>query len=162
MNPITSTFVLVDIEGRVVKLFTDPGAGVVFGARGKPYRKICNGYIQANINKKKTKLAHRLIWESVHGIIPEGLQINHINGIKTDNRICNLELVTARGNMLHAYAIGLVSRAGEKNGRAKLTREDVLNIRISQLTKKTLAEFYLVCERTIYDIKKEKTWKTTE
>lgn len=159
MKSITNTFVFVDIGGQLLRVFTDPDAGFVFGARGKPYRKICNGYVQANINKKKTKLAHRLIWESVHGPIPDGLQINHINGVKTDNRICNLELVTPRENMLHAYSTSLVSRAGENNGRAKLTLEEVMNIRASQSEARLLAEFYGVSERTISDVQKRKTWR---
>lgn len=45
---------------------------------------------------------HRIIWQAAHGPISEGMQINHINGVKTDNRICNLELVTPRGNTQHA------------------------------------------------------------
>lgn len=36
---------------------------------------------------------HRLIWESYYGEIPDGFVIHHKNGIKTDNRISNLEMV---------------------------------------------------------------------
>ena len=45
------------------------------------------------------KLVHRLVWEAFNGPIPEGLQINHINEIKTDNRLCNIELCTPKYNM---------------------------------------------------------------
>ena len=41
---------------------------------------------------------HRLVWEYVHGDIPEGMEIDHINRVKDDNRICNLRLVTHKQN----------------------------------------------------------------
>jgi hypothetical protein len=38
--------------------------------------------------------AHRLAWIYMHGAIPSGMVIDHINGIRDDNRICNLRLAT--------------------------------------------------------------------
>ena len=96
----------------------DPDCGVVFGHRGRPIRKICTGgYIQAQSSTHTPISVHRLVWEAVHGPIPIGMQINHINGIKKDNRIINLELVTGSENVTHAYRIGLMRADGEHNGR---------------------------------------------
>lgn len=39
------------------------------------------------------KLLHRLIFENFYGEIPEGFDIHHINGVKTDNCILNLQLI---------------------------------------------------------------------
>lgn len=44
---------------------------------------------------------HRLIWQLVHGSIPEGLVIDHINGDPFDNRLANLRCVTDRQNGLN-------------------------------------------------------------
>jgi len=46
------------------------------------------GYIQVGVDRK-IYFGHRLAWFYVHGRWPEG-QIDHINGIRSDNRICNL------------------------------------------------------------------------
>lgn len=41
---------------------------------------------------------HRFLWETLIGEIPQGLQIDHINTIRTDNRLENLRLVTCKEN----------------------------------------------------------------
>lgn len=58
---------------------------------------------------------HRAVWEAFRGPIPEGLQINHINGQKTDNRLENLELTTGVKNTLHAMKNKLFKRNQSKS-----------------------------------------------
>ena len=58
-------------------------------------------YYQVELCKnsiKKKYYVHRLVYEAFNGQIPEGLQVNHINEIKTDNRLENLNLMTAKEN----------------------------------------------------------------
>jgi hypothetical protein len=69
------------------------------------------GYKQINLtvakNKLKTFLVHRLVAITYIDNPENKAEVNHINGIKTDNRIENLEWVTHSENQKHAYATGL-------------------------------------------------------
>lgn len=57
-------------------------AGAVAG------NKDSKGYLQICINRKVYRV-HRLIWLHVHGAWPDH-EIDHVNGVRDDNRLCNL------------------------------------------------------------------------
>lgn len=63
-----------------------------------------NGYqsvwLVDNEGQKKKYLVHRVVWEAVTGEpIPKGMQCNHISEDKTDNRFCNINLLTPKQNI---------------------------------------------------------------
>jgi hypothetical protein len=103
--------------------------GDVFNRNGnmmKP-RYTPNGYMQAclRIDKRyKYIYVHRAVYEAFNGIIPDGLEINHIDGNKLNNHVNNLEWVTPKENIIHAHRIGLCPRpTGTKNGMNKYPEE---------------------------------------
>ena len=61
---------------------------------------------------RKNVSVHRLLWTAFNGPIPEGLQINHLNENKADNRLENLSLCTAKENINYGTRN---KRAGEKH-----------------------------------------------
>ena len=70
----------------------------------KPIGSLTNsGYYHINIKDKgkvKGFHSHRFIYECFHGIITDKRVIDHINNIKTDNRLDNLQLITNRENTI--------------------------------------------------------------
>lgn len=83
------------------------------------------GYFRLSLQidgKLCSVMAHRVIWTHFKGPIPTGLQINHKDLDKTNNRVDNLEVVTADGNIQHSYAHGRNkpwSQGGSGNWRGK-------------------------------------------
>ena len=55
------------------------------------------GYVVVGL-KCRHFVAHRIIWEMHNGPIPKGMQVDHINHIRDDNKLCNLRLVTHADN----------------------------------------------------------------
>jgi hypothetical protein len=65
-----------------------------------------NGYCTTFV-KDGTRPVHRLIASAFLAEFCAGLEVNHKNGNKSDNRVENLEMVTRSGNALHMYQTGL-------------------------------------------------------
>ena len=83
--------------------------GRVYSFKLKRYLKPTenDGYNRIELkddNKKRKSFAvHRLVYETFKGPIPEGLQVDHINGIRNDNRLINLRLLTNKENSLNRH-----------------------------------------------------------
>lgn len=56
-----------------------------------------SGYVCVTLDGKIYR-SHRIIWEMFNGPIPKGMQIDHVNHIRCDNRLVNLRLVTQEEN----------------------------------------------------------------
>ena len=135
-----------------------------------------HGYLDIAISKdsnEKRFVVHRLVTLAFIG--ESSLCVNHVDGIKTNNRVWNLEYVTYAQNNQHSFHIGL-SPSGERHwsrlhperilrgesiNRAKLSEEDVKQI------KRMLADGYKIREiaslfkmsyNAISCIKLHKTW----
>lgn len=126
--------------------------------------------------KNKNVRVHRLIAETLIPNPDNKPTVNHINGVKSDNRACNLEWATHSEQMIHATRMGLNNPIGgwnknkicpqfqgENSGSSKLIEEQVLEIRDKYkpriYTRKKLATEYSVSEHTIKDILARRTWK---
>ena len=74
-----------------------------FAGRGYPHMPLYKD------EKQSGRYVHRMVAEAFLGP-REGMEVNHINGDKTDNRVENLEWVTPSQNILHSLANGLTRR----------------------------------------------------
>lgn len=78
----------------------DAGSGEVRHLGGKRAYKHTHGYLFFQ-EHRKTLYAHRLAWVLAHGDWPD--EIDHINGDKADNRLCNLRSATRSQNLQNLH-----------------------------------------------------------
>lgn len=82
---------------------------VDFDGRKFTLRK--NGYYGATSGKRES--LHRVMWEKANGPIPDGFDVHHINGVRTDNRMDNFHLISkAEHARLHAH----LAKGGDDEG----------------------------------------------
>ena len=121
------------------------------------------GYSKVGLSvngKTKSKRVHRIVAETFISN-PEGKpNINHINGIKTDNRVENLEWCTQKENVRHAVDTGLFSATGENNVRCKITEADAMEIKYGYqgMKQKDVAEIYGISQSQVCRIRLGKLW----
>lgn len=125
----------------------------------KPYLDK-NGYTNIGFCRKtrsKRYLLHRIV--AIAFIPnPDNLpQVNHKDGNKQNNAKNNLEWSTPSENTQHSYDTGLKPK-GSKHHNAKLTENQVLEIRESKSLHRDLAEKYKVSSGLISNIKNRKKW----
>ena len=102
--------------------------------------------------KAKYVLVHRLVLLTFVGECPDGCETLHLNDNHADNRLSNLKWGTRKDN--HKT----IDRKGKANGRAILTEDDVLMIRTSDETNKSLAAHFGRSVKYIQNIKRGINW----
>lgn len=128
-----------------------------------------DGYLGITLSfegRQPRQPVHRVVASAFLGAAPSALhEINHKDGDKANNRVGNLEWVTRSENGLHAYANGLsVSRKGSLHGRAKLTDEQVEEMRsmAGTVTQREIGRRFGVSERHAGRIVSGERWSHVE
>ncbi|MEI7509322.1 MAG: NUMOD4 domain-containing protein [Flavobacterium sp.] len=122
------------------------------------------GYVKRVLSKhnKLTNFTeHRLVAIAFIDNLENKATINHINGIKTDNRVENLEWNTNKENQQHAIRIGLMDSKGIKHNMCKLTEEQIIEIRkigFSE-TRMSLSKKYGVSRTHILRLIRNEGWE---
>ncbi len=141
--------------------------------RVKSYHKFTNGvilkpkknrygyyFVGLCSDTKRNHYIHRLVANTFILNMDNKPQVNHINGVKTDNRVENLEWCTNSENQSHAYKNNLkTSMKGGNHIMSKLNEDQVINILNDGRPNKEIAKEYNVGRLAISRIKSGASWK---
>lgn len=147
-------------QGRVRSLKWDSPKILKFGTSG---RELYRAVVLSKDGTIRKFRVSRLVAEAFINNPLNKPCVNHINGVKTDNRVENLEWCTRSENDKHAFRLGLRTQDGEGNSYHKLSNNDVLSIRehLSLGEKQTsIAKLFGVGGTTISNIKHGLVWKS--
>lgn len=138
--------------------------GSITNREGKQLKPgiMSRGYLTVHLydgskpKKGKSFLVHRLVAQAFLG--ESHLQVNHKNGIKTDNRVENLEYCTQKENSRHAIEILGKSQSGEKHARRKLNLKDVKAIREAEGSHASVARKFGISAKHVSDLRAGRYW----
>ena len=116
----------------IMKSFTDKG-----------------GYLRVTL-LGETRKVHRLVAIAFIPNPERKTQVNHINGIKTDNRVENLEWVTHSENMIHAYKTGLTcGHTGRRDKGNNKFGEEWTELNNKGVSLREISRMYGVTHHTV-------------
>lgn len=137
--------------------------GEVYKFNSNGLKKMKNQIDKDGYEVLNFKFGGKIIGRKVHRLvaqhyIPNPLNkrcVNHIDGIKTNNKVDNLEWVTHSENMIHATKLGLAKNKGELNPRAKLKntqRDEIIRLRKEGKKLKEIANLYGISFQHVSDL----------
>lgn len=113
------------------------------------------GYLLVNLNKFGTKRVHVLVAKMFIPNPENKSQVNHINGIKTDNRVENLEWMTNLENAIHAEYRGLMPHNVFTEADVRFICEELEN----GISCSELSNMYGFSYDALFQIKRGENWK---
>ena len=125
-----------------------------------------DGYLQVSVKfddgHRKMMSVHRLVAIAFLGEPAADREVNHKDGLKTNNAIENLEFVTRSENIRHAYATGINGGCrGQQQPMAKFTDSDIREIRSlrGKVRQADLARRFNTVQATISRVQLGKSWR---
>jgi hypothetical protein len=154
------------------KLYEVSDAGNVRTLIQKPPRLLkpgfgTSGYRFVNLTKRgeiRNRMIHRLVAEAFIGPLEKGMEVNHKNGDKHDNRLENLEFVTRSENIKHRIRVlGIKAHIcrGIQSGNARFTETQVKNMREQWecgILPREIAAHYGCSLSAVWHVLKRRSW----
>jgi hypothetical protein len=138
---------------RIVKHYID-GFTRRYKGSNKKIRPDKDGYLRCTLKKDGKSYhfrVHRLVADAFISNERQLKIVNHLNGIKTDNRVENLEWCNHSDNVIHAVSNRLIE--------TKLTDEQAIEIFNSKLSNRKLGEQFKINSSIVWRIKNKKAYK---
>lgn len=130
--------------GRFLRISTN---SIIFGY------KTTGGYVTVDFSGIGSFSAHRLVAQAFILNPDNKPEVNHKNGLKTDNRVSNLEWATPTENIQHAIRTGLLTfKSGQEHHRTALNTEQIKTcstMRSDGKTYQEIGEIMGVARRTV-------------
>ena len=118
-----------------------------------------NGYVKIDRGRGTVNLIHHLVLNQFRGPCPSDKdECRHLNGIRSDNRLENLEWGTQEEQYQDKIRHGTAYR-GERHVNSKLTEADIAEIKKRPESSRQIAAQYGVNHATIRRIRSGKMWK---
>ena len=117
-------------DGKIIRIERLSKTGKTLKRRELFPTKAKNGYRTVRLyNKdglKKQFYLHRLIWEAFNGEIPEGYEIDHLGGDRSDNCLIRLRMVSHKDNCNNPKSIERYKRANALD-KGKFDRDKMIS-----------------------------------